>query len=368
MAISTVAVLGAGNGGCAAAADLTLRGYETRLYSRSPATLAPIRERGGIELVENGKGRFASPAMITSNIGAAVTGADLIVITVPALAHAFMGQSLAPFLTPHPIVHLNPGQTGGSLHFVHSLRESGYNDTLQCCETVTLTYICRFVGQARVEVYRRTANLLCAAFPTKITATLLPQLAQIYPNIIPAAHVLETGLSNINAIMHPAGMVGNAAWIERHGGGLLYYRDAISPAVARIIEDVDLERLKIVRKLNLPPRSFIDIFHSAGLTSDAALETQSVFQAIQESKPNATITAPTTHDHRYMHEDIGYGLVPMASLARAFDIDTPVIDSLITLASTINRIDYRREGLTLQKMGLGHTSFDKLPQILFEGF
>lgn len=51
MAICRIAILGAGNGGCAAAADLTLRGYQVRLFSRSDATLLPIIKRGGITLV-----------------------------------------------------------------------------------------------------------------------------------------------------------------------------------------------------------------------------------------------------------------------------------------------------------------------------
>src|SRR5436190_928248 len=37
--MATIAVLGAGNGGCAAAGDLARRGHAVRLYSRSPATL-----------------------------------------------------------------------------------------------------------------------------------------------------------------------------------------------------------------------------------------------------------------------------------------------------------------------------------------
>src|SRR5207253_2941288 len=68
MSIRKIAVLGAGNGGCAAAADLTLRGYEVRLFSRSESTLAPIDKRGGIELVENGQEKFAVPFFVSSHL------------------------------------------------------------------------------------------------------------------------------------------------------------------------------------------------------------------------------------------------------------------------------------------------------------
>ena len=49
MAVKTVAVLGAGHGGCAAAADLGKRGYSVRLHARNAERLAPLRAQGGIE-------------------------------------------------------------------------------------------------------------------------------------------------------------------------------------------------------------------------------------------------------------------------------------------------------------------------------
>ena len=50
MSIKTVAVLGAGHGGCAAAADLGRRGFNVRLHARSAERLAPLRAKGGIEV------------------------------------------------------------------------------------------------------------------------------------------------------------------------------------------------------------------------------------------------------------------------------------------------------------------------------
>lgn len=368
MTVSKVAVLGAGNGGCATAADLAVRGFETRLYSRSDRTLEPIRRRGGIELVEQGQETFVRPHLVTSALDEAVAGADLIVAAVPAVAHGFLARSLAPLLGEDPIVHLNPGQTGGSLHFVRELRRAGCERPVRCCETVTLTCICRMAGPARVEVYRRTTNLLCAAFPGELAPDVLPQVAAAFPNVVAAENVMETGLSNINAVMHPAGMVANAGWIEQHTGELLFYGQAVSPAVARLMEAVDRERLAIVGALDLPQRAFVEIFHAAGLTSEAALRSGSVFRAIRESGPNRTIAAPTSHDHRYLHEDVAYGLVPMAELGRLLGVETPAMDALVTLASEINRRDYRRDGLTLERMGLRDAAAADLWDILAHGF
>jgi opine dehydrogenase len=368
MAIKKVAVLGAGNGGCAAAADLTLRGYEVRLFSRSESTLMPIAKRGGIDLVEDGAEKFAAPFFVGPDLPPAVNGADLIIIAAPSVAHEYLAKSLARQLVDGQRVLLNPGHTGGSLHFAHMLRGFGCRAKIKLCETVTLTYICRMPQPARVEIYRRTTNLRCAAFPGKESAELVKEIEKIYPNVIVAENVLETGLLNINAIMHPAGMLGNAGWIEKSGGDFYYYREGITPSIAAWIEEVDRERLEIVKRLGLKPLRFVDIFYQAGLTSEEARASGSIYRAIHESEPNRTIKSPATLDHRYIKEDVGYGLVPMAEIGRLLGVETPVIDALIRLASVISRTDYRTDGLTLDKMGLAQVRSRDLPNILEHGF
>ncbi|HEY1372385.1 MAG TPA: NAD/NADP octopine/nopaline dehydrogenase family protein [Candidatus Binatia bacterium] len=365
MIIRTIAILGAGNGGLAAAADLTLRGFEARLYSRSETTLAPVLERGGVELIEGGKKSFAKISIASTRIADVAGGADVIMVAAPALAHAGLAAALAPHLKTGQVVLLNPGHTGGSLHFASALRRLGVSATV--CETVTLTYICRSLSPASVEVYRRTKKLRFAAFPGKLTADVARSLTPLYPEIVPAENVLETGLSNINAIMHPAGMIANAGRIEAGARDYYFYRD-ITPAVARVIEGVDRERLRIVERLGLEPRPFVELFYRAGLTSESARASGSVYDAMRESEPNRTIKAPSTLDHRYMHEDVGYGLVPMAEIAARLGVATPVIDSLIAIASAMNGIDYRRDGLTLEKMGLAAAAPESLPALLREGF
>ena len=368
MAIQKIAILGAGNGGCAAAADLTLRGYEVRLFSRSESTLMPIAKRGGIELVENGAEKFAAPFFVGPDLLPVVNGADLIIIAAPSVAHEYLAKSLAQQLADGQRVLLNPGHTGGSLHFATMLRAFGCQAKIKLCETVTLTYICRMPQPARVEIYRRTTNLRCAAFPGKESAELVKEIEEIYPNVILAENVLETGLSNINAIMHPAGMLGNAGWIEKSGGDFYYYREGITPAIAAWIEEVDRERLEIVKRLGLKPLRFVDIFCQAGLTSEEARASGSIYRAIHESEPNRTIKSPATLDHRYIKEDVGYGLVPMAEIGRLLSAQTPVIDALIRLASVASRTDYRKDGLTLEKMGLASVAAEHLPTVLHNGF
>ena len=368
MAIKKIAVLGAGNGGCAAAADLTLRGFQVRLFSRSESTVAALVRRGEIELIENGETRSAAPHFMSPHLPPVIEGVDLIVIATPAVGHEYLASNLAKHLVDGQRILLNPGHTGGSLHFAHLLRELGCKAEVQLCETVTLTYICRMPERGKVELYRRTTDLSCAAFPGKLTASLIKEIQEIFPDVVPAAHVLETGFSNINAIMHPAGMLGNAGWIEKTGGNFLWYAEGITPAIGRWIDAVDRERLAIVRALGLQAQPFVEVFHRAGLTSDAGCASGSAYQAIHESAPNATIKSPPSLDHRYVREDVGYGLVPMAEIGKMAGVATPVMDALIALASTALAVDFTSEGLTRERMGLAGVAREALPKLLENGF
>jgi opine dehydrogenase len=368
MAIKKIAVLGAGNGGCAAAADLTLRGFEVRLFARSESVIAKLARRGEIELVEAGVSKKAAPYFMSPHLPPVVQGVDLIVIATPAVGHEYLAKGLANYVADGQRILLNPGHTGGSLHFANLLRQLGCKAQVSLCETVTLTYICRMPEPGKVEVYRRTTNLRCAALPGKFTSELVGEIQNVFPNVVAAANVLETGFSNINAVMHPAGMLGNAGWIEKTGGDFLYYREGITPSIGAWIDALDRERVDIVRALGLTPLRFVDIFHGAGLTTKEARDSGSAYRAIHESEPNLTIKSPPSLDHRYIKEDVGYGLVPMAEIARLLGIKTPVMDALITLASAALGSDFRLEGLTLEKMGLAGAAPAELQKILREGF
>ena len=68
-----------------------------------------------------------------------------------------------------------------------------------------------------------------------------------------------------------------------------------------------------------------------------------------------------------MHEDVGYGLVPMAALGRLAGVPTPTIDALVHLAGLALGIDYARDGLTLEKLGLAGKSPAEFTRFVTEG-
>lgn len=365
--MATIAILGAGNGGCAAAGDLARRGHSVRLYSRSAATLAPLVERGGVELRGQAGEGFVPLARITGDLAAAVDGADVVLLVVPSLAHPWYGEQLAPLLRDDQVVLLNPGHTLGGLHFAASLRRAGYRGRLRLGETATLTYCTRLVGPATVDVFRVAPRLPFAAFPGRDTDELLAALRPLYPALIPAASVLETALMDINAVEHPPQAICNAGWIEATGGDFYFYYQGTSPGVARVIEALDRERLALVRALGFQPTSFLERFHEAGYTTDAALASGSVYTAMQESEPNRWIRAPRSLDHRYLHEDVGCGLVPWCELAALAGVPTPLMRGLVDLAGLLVGRDYWTSGRTLAALGVAGLSLARLAEYVQEG-
>jgi opine dehydrogenase len=364
--IRKVAVLGAGHGGHAAAADLTRRGFDVTLHARNLATLASIRDQGGIVMrgIHDGLVPFTN---VTTDLAEAVTGADLIMLVVPSVAHETYARLLAPLLRSEQILFLDPGHTGGGLHMVNELRRAGYRDPVQSCETVTLTYICRIEGPATVNVYSYTKDLAFAAFPGRNAARLYGLLKPVFPEIALASSVLETALANINAIFHPPGMLMNAGWIEHTNGDFLFYREGITESVGRVTAAVDAERMQIGQALGIPTTTFLQTFLRAGLTTAGAAESGSIARECRESVPNQTIKSPRSLDHRYIHEDVGCGLVPLSQFGRLVGVATPTIDALIELAGVSLGLDFRRTGLTLEKMGLADKTPAELTRFLDSG-
>jgi opine dehydrogenase len=203
-----------------------------------------------------------------------------------------------------------------------------------------------------VNVFSYGENLSFAAFPGRNAKHLYDLLRPVFPHIVAGANVFETAFMNINATFHPPGMLMNTGWIEHSGGNFLFYREGMSASVARVAEAVDRERMAIAAALAIPTKSFLEVFHRVGLTSHAGMDSGSIRAACLASAPNTTVKSPPALAHRYIYEDVGYGLVPMTELAQLGGVATPVMDSLITIANTALGEDLRKSGLTLEKMGI----------------
>jgi opine dehydrogenase len=360
-----VAVLGAGNGGCAAAADLTRRGFNVRLYSRSAETVRPIQERGGLDyLGVMGEG-FSPISVVTTDVARAMKRAQAVMVVAPMLAHSTIAHAIGPHMHSRQLLLVTPGHT--AVRIARILGKHGVKDPV-VCGTSTLPYAARIVAPATVRVSLEVRRLYVAAFPGNRTPEYYPRVTALYPSATPAGDVVETMFRYMNAIHHPAATLCNVGRIESTHGEFMHYYEGITPSVGRVIDELDRERLVIAAALGIPTQRFIDYFHEIGYTTTAAWETGTAYEAFHQSEANRHIKAPPSVEHRYFDEDVPYGLVPFAHLGRLAGVATPTMDSVIQLASVIKGIDYMTEGLTLAQMGLDGLTVDQLLATLRLGF
>jgi opine dehydrogenase len=347
---SPVAVIGAGNVGCALAADLGLRGVEVRLFNRSPGRLAAIADAGGITVTGETEG-LAAPALLTGSLEEAADGAAVVAVTVPTASLPAYAAALARATADGQLIWLNPGHSGGALYLAAELARAGRGERT-ICQLTTASHISRLTGPAAVRLFLRSPASV-AALPASHLQECHRRLDALLPGQFGLAEsVLEADLANLNAILHPPGMVCNAGWIQATAGQFGFYAEGSGPAVARVMDAIDAERLALARALGVRAVPFTELFRQLGFTTGGQGRAGSAYHAIQRSELIRPIQSPPRLDHRYLHEDVGWGLVPWMHLAAAAGSPAPTITALTHLAGVINGIDYPRQGLTLQCMGL----------------
>ncbi|MCK4284238.1 MAG: NAD/NADP octopine/nopaline dehydrogenase family protein [Candidatus Brocadiae bacterium] len=358
-----IAVIGGGSGGKALAADMALQGKRVRLFEfpEFRANVEAIMRSGRLRAVGAVEGEAALDC-VTCELAEAVSGAQVVMVCTQALAHERVARELVPLVSPEQFVVLNPGSTCGSLEFARVFREAGLEEWPVLAETSTLTYGCR-ASADRVEVLLKVARVTYGTLPGSVAPTVGPELEALFPGLVRAANVLEAGLNNANPVIHPPIALLNAARIENEGCRMLFYRDGVSPAVARCIRKLDRERMALLGALGYRALSDPEACMQQGYA-----ESTDYFECYARGSVFGGIAAPDTLDHRFYHEDIGVGLVMFCSLGRLLDVPTPACEAFVRLGSVIHDRDYAAEGArTLASLGLGGLNVPELKQFLDTG-
>jgi len=356
-------VIGAGHGGKAMAADLAIKGFTVYLYNRSAEHINEITLRGEIKLeYEDGTHRLGRLAVVTSDIGEALDGADVIMIVVPASGHRDIARSCAPHLRDGQVVILNPGRTGGALEFHQILSREGCTADVIVAETGTFVFASRSTGPAQARIFRHKNAVPLAALPAMRTGHVLEIVCEAYPQFIPAPDVLHTSLDNMGAIFHPALTLLNAGWIERTKGDFQFYIDGVTRSTARVLEVLDRERVTIAAALGVRARSALEWLKDA-----YSAEGTTLYETIQANPGYQGIKAPRSLRHRYIFEDVPFSLVPLASLGTQFGVDTWAIDAMIRLACVIHGTNYYERGRTVEDMGLKGLRVSEVMRYVQEG-
>jgi opine dehydrogenase len=357
-----IAVLGSGNGGCAVAFDYAAHGHQVRLFDfeQFPANIRAIQANGGIhcEGLLNG---FQPLALVGHAIEKALDGADIIYAVGPAYSSRLFAEACKPFLKQGQIVIVCPSSCGGAIEFKIGAGRDLRDEDIIVAETSTLPYAVRLLEPGTIKIFNKLkGGLLLAAAPAGNTNDVLAQVEDVYPTMSAAKNVLQTSLQNGNPVIHPAITLMNVALIERTKGAFDFYHQGVTPAVGRLIEAVDRERIAIGRKLGVEvipdPELGVIQGYMTEATYDRGFSTAPGFKGVK---------AQSTLDYRYFHEDVGYGLVFLQKLGEQVGVATPVMSAVIQLVSLLMNHDYLSEApRTMETLGLAKYSAQELEQLL----
>ena len=366
----TVAVLGGGNGAFATAADLALRGFKVNLLEvpQFAENIAGAREAGGIELENRGvpglPSGFGKLGVVSTDPETVLADAAVILVVVPAYAQRNFAEISGPYLRPDQIVVLSPGNFGGTLEFARVLRQAGVTHLPVLVETECMIYSGFKESPYKVWVSGFKEGLKVAALPGKDGPEILPKLRNLYPRLELAQNVLETGLRNVNTVVHAPILVTNAGRVENTKGDFLFYWEGCTPAVGKVTEGVERERVAIGQALGLSLTPMRDVL--IGWYGFQGAKGETLTDVLATNPAYEWDTAPPSLRHRFLLEDIPYGMVPMEALGRLTGIPTPVTTAVITFACEMLEMDLRANARTLDQLGLRDFTLDEVLTIVNE--
>lgn len=365
MQLAKLTIIGIGHGGFAVAGDMALAGHEVTMYvaKNYKNRVKELFEKKTIEVTGEGRTGQAQIYNVTSDPNIAFEN-DIIIPVIPAYSQEKFTHEIAPYLRSGHKIFLVPGSTGGALLVANILEKLGKHENVILSEMHTLPYACRKTGDLSVDIILRCKKLFFAAFPAKYNDQMYEIIKELYPCTVLQRDVLETSLNNGNPVSHPIPMVLNAAKIDFYGDDHYHYRDGISPSVARVIDKLDLERQELCRLLGYEVIPTNERLYQMGY----ATKEKTLYEAYHKSKIFTSIKGPANLSNRYLTEDTPYSLALLESLACQFKIKTPIMDSIINIASALMDENYMETGRNTAKLGVENMSVEEIRDFLFKGY
>lgn len=391
-----IAVLGAGAVGKAIAGDCALGGAKVRICDLPPyaeKTLFGIKEKGlkffGDQLNLYGFERSGQAIMdmVTTDVAEAVKGAGLVVITTPAVGHKPFLEKLIPALEDGMVIHIFPDNYG-SLILRKMMREAGCTKKVIIGGWSSSTYGSRVENKGgvilpKIRVYYRAITLRGAAMPACDTEAFI-ESSKYMPSMDAVTYgqgavagdtCMDTGFSNVNPVLHCPGTILGVGVMENWG--VIYgedkyqfgiYSHAYCPSISEVQYAFYQEECALAEAMGVGIQPFEkkQFFSRENILGPEYMGEGYEIPFDQQDYIQWG-TGPFSMENRYITEDIPVGCHVYHELGKKFGVATPVVDSMINLASTMLQRDFYKLGYTLDYLGIGHMNKEEMNAYLREG-
>lgn len=357
-----IAVLGGGNGSYATAADLALAGHRVRLWRRAGDELKALGTPPTITLTAEERSGPARLDAATADLARVVDGADVVIAPLPATAHADLAHHLGPHLTERQIVLLTPG-TLGALAMAQDVARAGGGLPFAFAETGTLPYLARKTGPAAVSAPVRAANLPVGVFPASRSEKTLETLRALFPAARPCRDALDVALTNAGPVIHPPLVLGNLGAID--GGQFDVHAAGTTPSVRTLIDAVDAERLATRDGWGYPaPHYEVATYYDETRGAEGLYGRDARTRLVASGLWSEIVGL----EHRYVMEDVVFGLSLLESAARTTTVDTPATSGLLAVFGALLGRELSGQGRALEHLGLGDLTLREIKALLHDGW
>lgn len=357
--MSHVSIIGAGNTGLTMAAHLSSEGNDVSLWNRTPETIADLRATKCIHchgVIE----KDSEISRVSCRIEEVVSDTDIILVTTPAVSHRDIARRLGPYLTDDSCVVLNPGAAFGALEFRNTLIQEGCTAEPLIAEAQTSIYACRKSDGVNVNLHALKSSVLLSALHPEETRTVIHRLpACIRSRFSPARSLIQTSIGYIGGVLCAAPMLLNTGRIESGAPPFTFFHDGITPTIAGLIEKLDQERIAVSAKMGQKVESLRD-----WLKRSYQVDGDTLYECIHNHEGYKTLPAPTTLQHRFIHEDLSVGLVPLEAVGRRMGLPMQSTGLVIDFASALLNINFRATGRNLSRLGFASKSGSEIRHIL----
>lgn len=361
-----VAVVGAGNGGCAVAADMAYRGIDVTLVKTSNVvhddnfnflcengkkmTLIDFGENGcmdpeNMKKVEK-KGILSD---VTRDLSV-ISNMDVIIIYIQTNYHEQLIKKMAEYIQDGQIILINPGYFSTA----YILKYCGDKD-ITIVEAQSSFIDGRIIEPGKFRVGFRNVRNPLGVYPSKKLEFAKEKLDQLGFPFFYMKNVVGAALHNPNLIVHTVGAIMSIPMIDSMGKDFCMYHYAFTEHVWKILEKLDSEKMDVLERMGYERISYVEACKFRN-SSDDSLDAKQVFFDYASMPTRAK--APTTVESRYICEDVPQGLVMLEALGKSMQIPTPICTALIELASAAVDKDLRAEGRTPKR--LGQENIDKI--------
>lgn len=348
-----LAILGAGNAGCAISADLTMHGHDVTLIKTSHAMHDDnfdflLKNEGKMTLDEFGEIKSAKISKLSRDL-MDIKDAEIVILLIQTNFHEQLIKKIAPYLQDGQILLINPGY----LSTAYVLKHCSDKDII-VAEAESSFIDGRIIEPGYFRVGFRNVRNPIGIYPSARKEEAMVKLDQLGERFVYLDSVVEAALHNPNLVVHTVGSIMSIPRIEKSKGEFCLYHDAYTrdnPATWRILEALDSEKMNVLERLGFERLSYVEACKYRNSLDDN-MDAKEVFLNYAEMPTRAK--GPLVVDSRYISEDVPQGLVMMEALGKALKVETPITSGLIAIASAALGRDLRGEGRTPKILGINN--------------